>query len=41
MEALLGPELVKHDGSAVATSAALSGADYVLVYFSAHWRVAA
>jgi hypothetical protein len=33
MEALLGPALVKHDGSKVPTSEALRDADYVLIYF--------
>jgi hypothetical protein len=37
MEALLGSELVTKAGAAVRTPDALAGAEYVLLYFSAHW----
>jgi nucleoredoxin len=34
---LLGEVLVKKDGTEVATSEALAGAEYIMVYCSAHW----
>lgn len=34
---LLGPELLRRDGSKVATSTALAGKRAVALYFSAHW----
>jgi thiol-disulfide isomerase/thioredoxin len=37
MEALLGPTLVNPAGDALSTAAALAGAEYVGIYFSAHW----
>ena len=37
MESVLGPSLTTKSGEAVSTSAALAGAKFVGVYFSAHW----
>jgi hypothetical protein len=36
MEAILGPSLVNKAGEKTATAAALAGAEYVGIYFSAH-----
>lgn len=36
-EKLLGPELLRRDGSKVATTTALAGKRAVALYFSAHW----